>query len=90
MYPGLPTRMEKEIRQLYLDRVLKVRWAYRARPGHLFNAVLTALWISCPIKAVACPMHGCSALWISCPIKAVACPIHGCSALWISCPIKAV
>lgn len=25
MYPGLPSRLEREIKQLYLERVLKVR-----------------------------------------------------------------
>lgn len=24
MFPGLPTRLERDVRQLYLDRVLKV------------------------------------------------------------------
>ena len=26
MYPGLPSRLEREIKQLYLERVLKVSW----------------------------------------------------------------
>ena len=25
MFPGMPTRLERDVRQLYLDRVLKVR-----------------------------------------------------------------
>ena len=49
--------------------------------------LLSALWTPCPIKTVACPLHGCSALWIPCPLKVVACPLHGCSTLWIPCPL---
>ncbi len=30
MYPGLPSRLEREIKQLYLERVLKVRRRHAA------------------------------------------------------------
>lgn len=31
MFPGMPTRLERDVRQLYLDRVLKVRTSSMAR-----------------------------------------------------------
>ncbi len=40
MYPGLPSRLEREMKQLYLERVLKVR-----ELGDLFVGILGLLFV---------------------------------------------
>ena len=46
MYPGLPSRLEREIKQLYLENVLKVRLLF------LFPAALLTLRTGRHIKTV--------------------------------------
>ena len=42
MYPGLPSRLEREIKQLYLERVLKV-------------GLIVALALNCWVSSNVCP-----------------------------------
>ena len=66
MFPGLPTRLERDVRQLYLDRVLKVlqpRLPPRLRSQSTLFFVYARAWVTCSSSgdskqltlAAACP-----------------------------------
>ena len=55
MYPGLPSRLEREIKQLYLERVLKGDTSKLSVSGLVPNTCLslTSLWIDIRVVAAA-------------------------------------